>query len=101
MRSSRRRRGLHGIALDKSARHRIAVHRRRFSRGHVLLLADNHTLATASDWSRALRAGKGKVVTLVILRDKHEQTLQLPLDVKHHSMVEWPKVPGGAGLARD
>jgi len=69
--------------------------------GDVLLLADNHTLATASDWSRALRAGKGKVVTLVILRDKHEQTLQLPLDVKHHSMVEWPKVPGGAGLARD
>ena len=60
--------------------------------GDVLLRADNHTLATASDWSRALRAGKGRVVALVILRDKLQQTLQLQLGVKHHAMVEWPKL---------
>jgi len=62
--------------------------------GDVLLRADSRTLATASDWSRALRAGKGSIVALVILRDKHEQTLMLPLDLKKHSMVEWPKFAG-------
>ena len=62
--------------------------------GDVLLRADNHTLATASDWSRALRAGKGRIVALVIFRDRREQTLMLPLDLKKHSMVEWPHLFG-------
>jgi serine protease Do len=46
--------------------------------GDVIVKVDNETVHDTADWRRALKAHGGKV-TLVIMRDKHEQTVQMNL----------------------
>jgi serine protease Do len=59
--------------------------------GDVLLRADNIPIKTASDWSKRLRANQGQPMSLTILRDKREITLNLTPESRHHSTLEWPK----------
>jgi membrane-associated protease RseP (regulator of RpoE activity) len=44
--------------------------------GDVILRVNNETIHDMADWKRALKAQSGKV-SLQIIRDKHEQTLQM------------------------
>lgn len=60
----------------------------------VILKVGNDPIATAADWERALRSNVGKQVQVTILRDKKQQTLNLQVDSKHHSELEWFDVFG-------
>lgn len=50
----------------------------------IILRVGPEPIKTSSDWDRALRANQGKEVQLAILRDRHQQTLTLQVDNKHH-----------------
>lgn len=50
--------------------------------GDVIVRANGHTLHSTSDWSRQLRAVKGKSMGLTVLRDRHELSVMLQPDPK-------------------
>ncbi|MES2390022.1 MAG: PDZ domain-containing protein [Acidobacteriota bacterium] len=64
--------------------------------GDVLLEADGVALKTTAAWVKRLRTGKGKPIALTVLRDKQKQQMTLVVDLKKHSMVEWPVLLFGA-----
>ncbi|HEV2214178.1 MAG TPA: PDZ domain-containing protein [Terracidiphilus sp.] len=49
----------------------------------VILKVGPETIATTSDWDRALRSNKGKPVQVTILRNRKQQMLTLQVDSKH------------------
>jgi serine protease Do len=53
--------------------------------GDVLLRGDDVVLATTSDWTKCLKASKGKPVVLTVWREKREQMLTLMPEGKKHS----------------
>ena len=48
----------------------------------VILKVGTDSIATVSDWDRALRSNQGKTVAITILRDKKQQTVNLLVDSK-------------------
>jgi membrane-associated protease RseP (regulator of RpoE activity) len=60
----------------------------------VILKVGSEPINTSADWERALRANEGKQVQVTILRDKKQQTLNLQVDSKRHSELEWLDVFG-------
>lgn len=57
--------------------------------GDVILRADAIVLHTLSDWSKRLHGSKGRVLSLVVLREHHEMTLSLQPNGAR-SALEWP-----------
>ncbi|HEY1895313.1 MAG TPA: PDZ domain-containing protein, partial [Terracidiphilus sp.] len=49
----------------------------------------NDAISTTADWDRALRANQGKPVQVTILRDRKQQTINLQVDSKHKSEVDY------------
>jgi serine protease Do len=61
----------------------------------VILKVGNEAVTTMSDWDRALRSNEGKAVPVTILRERKQQTVNLQVDSKHKSEVDYQDVfPG-------
>jgi membrane-associated protease RseP (regulator of RpoE activity) len=58
----------------------------------IVLKVGNDNIQTTADWDRALRSNAGKQVQVTILRDRKQQVINLQVDSKHHSQVEWTDI---------
>jgi predicted metalloprotease with PDZ domain len=61
--------------------------------GDVVVRANAVVLTGVSDWYRLVRENKGRPVSVVIVRDKQEQTLVLIPDSKKRSSMEFQALP--------
>jgi S1-C subfamily serine protease len=53
--------------------------------GDVVVRVNGNAVSTRADWLHAVQASHGKTLAVTVLRDKHEQTLNLSLGGKKHS----------------
>jgi hypothetical protein len=61
----------------------------------VILKVGSEPITTTSDWDRALRSNEGKTVQVTILRERKQQMVNLQVDSKHKSEVDYDDVfPG-------
>ena len=58
--------------------------------GDVVVKVNSAAVTTGADWLKTIHESKGKVVSVVILREKRQQTLTLTPDGKKRSSVEQP-----------
>jgi len=56
--------------------------------GDVVVKVNSVEVASATDWSKTIHENRGKPVSVVVLRDRKEQTLTLTPDEKKRSSVE-------------
>jgi len=56
--------------------------------GDVVVRANDQKVASTGDWSKALKNSHGRPLTVIVLRDKKEQTLTLTPDAKKRSSLE-------------
>ena len=61
--------------------------------GDVVVRADSRTLASMTQWAKAIRDAKGRPVTVVIVRDRQERTVTLTPDIKRRSSIQYPSLP--------
>jgi S1-C subfamily serine protease len=68
--------------------------------GDVVIRADKYAVTTVNDWTKAIKNSHGQPLTVVVLRDKKEQTLTLTPDSKKRSSLDQPADDSNrAGLA--
>jgi len=58
--------------------------------GDVVVRANAKAVTSSADWTKAIKDSHGRPLTVVVLRDKKEQTLTLTPDAKKRSSVELP-----------
>lgn len=58
--------------------------------GDVVIRVNEVAVTSGNEWSKAIHQNKGKPVALVVLRNKHEQTMTMTPDGKKRSSVAWP-----------
>jgi serine protease Do len=68
--------------------------------GDVVLKADSRPVANTNDWSKAIKNSHGHALTVVVLREKKEQTLTLTPDGKKRSSLDRPDQPDPSGPAQ-
>jgi serine protease Do len=60
--------------------------------GDVVTKVDGHIMATLNDWTKTIRASRGKQVQVVIIRNRQQQILNLQAgDSKHKSVLVVPE----------
>ena len=59
--------------------------------GDVVMQVNARPVGTRSDWSRAVRNGKGAPLNVTVMRDHHEQTLVMMPEAKKRSALEEPE----------
>ena len=68
--------------------------------GDVVLRANSVMMSTSGEWAKMMHENRGKKVSVVVLREKKEQTLTLIPDSKKRSSVDSKSAPlGGNGAA--
>ncbi len=67
--------------------------------GDVVVRVNAAPIANGNDWSRVMREQAGKSVSVVVLREKHEQTLTLVPDGKRRSALTLPGADPGHTLS--
>ena len=87
--------GVSGGLMVKQVAHKSEAANAGLRAFDVILKVGSDAINTAADWERALRSNVGKQVQVTILRDRKQQTLNLQVDSKHHSELEWPDLLGG------
>jgi serine protease Do len=65
--------------------------------GDVVVKINSVAVSNGTDWTKTVHDNKGKPVPVVVLRDKHEQTLTLTPDGKKRSSL-WPSSWPSFGL---
>lgn len=58
--------------------------------GDVVIQVNQVPVTTGSEWSKTIHQNRGRPIALLVLRDKHEQTLTMTPDSKKRSSVSWP-----------
>ena len=58
--------------------------------GDVVVRANAKSVANSADWTKAIKDSHGRPLTVVVLRDKKEQTLTLTPDSKRRSSLQQP-----------
>ena len=61
--------------------------------GDVVVRVNAVGITSNSDWTRVVRENKGRAISVVVLRERHEQTLMMIPNAKHHSSLLpdfWP-----------
>jgi S1-C subfamily serine protease len=58
--------------------------------GDVVIRADKYAVITPNDWAKAIKNSHGQPLTVVVLRDKKQQTLTLTPDGRKRSSLEQP-----------
>ncbi|MGP8258412.1 MAG: PDZ domain-containing protein [Acidobacteriaceae bacterium] len=58
--------------------------------GDVVVRANQKAVASSADWTKAIKDSHGRPLTVVVLRDKKEQTLSLTPDSKKRSSLQQP-----------
>lgn len=61
--------------------------------GDVVMQADTRPIVSTSDWANAIKNSRGHTLTIVVMRDKKQQTLTLTPDSKKRSSLQQP-TPG-------
>jgi serine protease Do len=56
--------------------------------GDVVVKMNGGHIATEKDWTRALHESKGRPVSMVVIRDRHEQVLTMVPDSKRRSSLD-------------
>ena len=64
--------------------------------GDVITKMNGSRVATEKDWTRALRDSKGRAVTMIVVRERHEQVLTMVPDSKKRSSLDQTTQPASA-----
>ena len=64
--------------------------------GDVIVKMNGGRVATEKDWTRALRDTKGRAVTMIVIRERHEQMLTMVPDSKKRSSLDGTTQPVSA-----
>ena len=66
--------------------------------GDVIVRANDHTVTSTSEWTKALKSSHGKPLSVIVVRDRKEQTLTLTPDSKKRSSLDRPDPEASAPI---